>query len=223
MTQIDPDKRPTLPAPLKLALVTVAVLGVLAVLYGIGNALFHPGPKLQAASGPAGSSINTLDPAAAQQADLHTLPPPGPKGQGQTAPDQAFTGPDGKPVKLADFKGKVLVVNFWATWCAPCRKEMPSLAKLATAQAGQPVQVIALSVDSTAATDKAKAFIAQNAPLAFYQDAGSTLPFKFDPPIEGFPTTLIFDKTGHVRSIAKSDLDWGSEHVRKILAKLAAE
>lgn len=225
MTEIDPKggERPGLAPPLRLALITVAVLGLAAVLYGIGGALFHPGPKLQAASGPAGSSINTVDPATAQDASLHVLPPPGPAGQGETAPAEAFTGPKGEPVKLADFKGKVVVLNLWATWCSPCRKEMPSLARLATAVKGQPIQVVALSIDNGAATDKAKAFIAENAPLSFYQDVGSTLPFKFDPPVEGFPTTLVFDKTGRVRTIAKSDLDWGSDHVRKILDKLAAE
>lgn len=227
MTQIDPDggERPRLAAPLKFAIIAVAVLGLVAVLYGIGSTIFHPGPKLQAATGPAGSSITAVDPPLANkaEADLHVLPPPGPAGQGQLAPDQAFTDAAGKPVKLADFKGKVVVLNLWATWCAPCRKEMPSLAKLAAAVQGKPVQVVALSIDNAAATDKAKAFIAQNAPLAFYQDVGSALPFKFDPPVEGFPTTVVFDKTGRVRSIARSDLDWGSEPVKKIVTALAAE
>ena len=138
-------------------------------------------------------------------------------------PDQAFAGPDGKPVKLADFAGKVVILNFWATWCPPCRKEMPSLAKLATSLKGQPVQVIPLSIDKAEATDKAKAFIAQNAPLGFYQDAGMTYPFKFSPPVEGYPTTFLIDKTGRIRSIAPSDKEWDSPHIRKVIDKLVAE
>ena len=220
---VTPAAKPTLPAPLKLAVVTVAALGLLAVLYVIWGALFHP--AYQAGNGPAGSSMVAVDPAAAKAAadDKTSVPAPSLKGTGDMPPAGTFAGPDGKPVKLADFAGKVVILNFWATWCPPCRKEMPSLAKLAASLKGQPVQVIPLSIDKAEATDKAKAFIAQNAPLGFYQDAGMTYPFKFSPPVEGYPTTFLIDKTGRIRSIAPSDKEWDSPHIRKVIDKLVAE
>src|SRR3954470_17213999 len=65
--------------------------------------------------------------------------------KGEAAPAAVFTGPDGKPAKLDDFKGKPVLVNLWATWCAPCVKELPTLDKLA---AGGAIQVLAVSQDS---------------------------------------------------------------------------
>jgi thiol-disulfide isomerase/thioredoxin len=213
----------TLPRPLKLAVITASVLGAAAVLYGIGAAFFQPAANMQSASGPAGSAINQVDAAAKAAAALHTLSPPSLKGTGDMPPEDAFTGPDGKTVKLADFAGKVVVLNFWATWCPPCVKEMPTLAKLAGQVKDQPIAVVALSIDSEKSAEKAKAFIAEHAPLNFYRDASMTLPFKFSPPIEGYPTTVILDKTGRIRSIARGELDWTSPQVRKVLDKLAAE
>jgi peroxiredoxin len=66
---------------------------------------------------------------------------------------------NGKPVKLAGFKGKVLVLNFWATWCVPCRAEIPALVKLQAQYAGNGLQVIGVSVDDPA--EKMKPFIDQ--------------------------------------------------------------
>ena len=82
-----------------------------------------------------------------------------------TYPAASFVDGAGKPVTLSDFKGKAVVLNLWATWCAPCVKEMPTLAALQTAEAGKGVKVVALSADSPSATDKAKAFIASHPPL----------------------------------------------------------
>jgi thiol-disulfide isomerase/thioredoxin len=217
-----PGDATKLARPLRLAIAVLLGLGLAAVLYGIGSALFHPAGPV--ARGPAGVSggPGTATLAAADHT-LHRLSVPTPPDSSPKAPSAPFTGPDGKPVTLADFKGKVVVLNLWATWCPPCRKEMPSLAALATTLKGRPVEVVALSTDTAAATDKAKAFIAQNAPLAFYQDPTSSLPFKFDPPVEGFPTTFIVDKQGRVRSVARADLDWTAEGVRKVITKLEAE
>lgn len=220
-----PAAKPTLPPALKLAVITVAGLGLIAVLYVMWGALFHPaGPAYVAGKGEAGSSIVAVDATgAAPAADKTTVPAPSLKGTGDMPPDGTFAGPDGKPVKLADFAGRVVILNFWATWCPPCRKEMPSLARLAASLKGQPVRVIPLSIDKAEATEKAKAFITQNAPLAFYQDAAMTYPFKFSPPVEGYPTTFLIDKTGRIRSIAPSDKEWDSPKIRKVIDKLIAE
>ncbi len=60
----------------------------------------------------------------------------------------AFTGPDGKPTSLAAFAGKTVLVNFWATWCVPCRAEMPALDRLQAARGGSDFQVVAVNLDT---------------------------------------------------------------------------
>ena len=214
-----------MPRGLKLALQAAAALGAVAVLIAIGSALFHPGPQYVASKGPAGSSVSTAETAATAPAPGATaaLPEPSAKGVGEAAPANAFKDGAGKAVTLADFKGKVVVANLWATWCGPCRKEMPTLAALQALSAGKPVKVVAVSQDAAKNTDKAKAFIAEHKPLDFYQDAGTELPFALKPAVLGFPTTVVFDKTGRERLRVSGDLDWSSAKVRRTLDALAAE
>jgi thiol-disulfide isomerase/thioredoxin len=142
--------------------------------------------------------------------------PPG----GASYPDAAFVDGAGKPVKLSDFKGQAVVLNLWATWCAPCVKEMPTLAALQSAFAGKGVKVVALSADSASATDKAKAFIAAHAPLDFYQDAKFAVPSAITPHIDGFPTTLLYDRSGRLKGLVQGDADWDSPEAKAVVEKL---
>lgn len=222
----DTEPRAGMDLPLKLALRALAVLGVAAIVYVTLTSVFKPAPGVVAGSGPAGVSgalVMPGDAAAKAAAGVHEIPPLVGQGQGEPAPDAPFLDGAGKTVTLADFKGQVVVLNLWATWCAPCRKEMPTLAALQTAMAGKPVKVVAVSVDSASAGDKPKAFIAQNAPLTFYQDLSLKLPFAIKPPATAFPTTILYDKAGRERARVLSDVEWTSERVKRILTKLAAE
>lgn len=137
-------------------------------------------------------------------------------------PDASFVDGAGKPVKLTDFKGQAVVLNLWATWCAPCVKEMPTLAALQTAFAGKGVKVVALSADSAGQTDKAKAFIAAHAPLDFYQDAKFAVPSAITPHIEGFPTTLLYDRGGRLKGVLQGDADWSSPEAKAVVQALAS-
>ena len=143
--------------------------------------------------------------------------------QAKPSPPIVAQALDGSSVKLADLKGQVVVVNLWATWCAPCVKEMPTLAKLQAAYAGQPVKVLAISLDKGQPdVDKAKAFIADKRPLDFYH-GDYALAFAITPATEGLPTTLIFDRAGRERARLEGGADWSTDQAGKIVDALLAE
>ena len=141
----------------------------------------------------------------------------------QPATAMAFEGPDGRQTTLADFRGRVAVVNVWAIWCAPCKAEMPTLATLAEQVDPQQVAVVVVNVDGDPAqAEPARAFIAQNAPLAFYRDASFRLPFQL-PGGDAMPQTVILDRQGRVRASLKGAADWSSPQVRALIDALVAE
>ena len=114
-----------------------------------------------------------------------------------------FTLPDldDKPIKLADLKGKVVIVDFWGTWCPPCRAEIPSFVKLQTKYGEKGLQVIGLGYERGEKEDAAK--LVRNFMKA--QDMnytcilGDEATQKQVPEFEGYPTTLFIDRTGKVR------------------------
>jgi len=126
-------------------------------------------------------------------------------------------------VRIADLKGKVVVLNLWATWCAPCVTEMPTLAKLAARYQGKPVEVVALSIDSPGSQDKARAFIATHAPLAFYSDPKMKFPFALKPSAPGMPTTVIYGADGLERARLSGGADWSGPEAAAIIDRVLAE
>ncbi len=133
------------------------------------------------------------------------------------APNTPFLDAAGKPHTLAEFKGKAVIVNLWATWCAPCVQEMPTLAKLAQASAGQPLVVLPISLDSVEDIANAQGFIAKRAPLPFYSDAKYSLPFAFKPSVASLPTTLLIDPAGNVRARLSGGADWSGPDARRVI------
>ena len=203
----------------------LAAGGALAagLLYIIATQLIKPDAR--PGQGPAGSAVNT-GPATMSEAapgTLHVIPALGAPGSGGLAPDTRFVDGSGRPVTLAQFRGKVVLLNLWATWCTPCKVEMPALARLQAAYAGKDLQVVALSIDSPKAEDKARAFIAQNAPLTLFRDPGYAVPPSFSPPVMGVPATFFIDRTGHVRGRVDSDADWTGPKARAAVDQLLAE
>src|SRR3990167_7309737 len=75
---------------------------------------------------------------------------------GQPAPEGTFEDASGASVDLASFRGKTILVNYWATWCAPCEREMPALGALQAARGGDAFEVVAISIDSDEDVDYAK-------------------------------------------------------------------
>jgi thiol-disulfide isomerase/thioredoxin len=139
------------------------------------------------------------------------------------APDQPFQDADGATVRLADFHGQVLVVNLWATWCAPCLTEMPTLAGLARHYADTPgVRVVAISVDVPDARAKAETFLSDHPPLVFYAEPQFQLPFAFGAR-GGMPQTILIDRQGRVRAVLTGGADWNSREAVALIDALRAE
>ncbi|RZJ86786.1 MAG: TlpA family protein disulfide reductase, partial [Brevundimonas sp.] len=141
------------------------------------------------------------------------------------APDYGFKDRDGKPTSFAAFRGKVVVVNLWAMWCAPCRTEMPTLARLATAYAANPdLVVLPINVDATPdGLADAKSFIDVHEPLPLYSDMTFKLPFLFPGSAGAMPKTVILDKQGRIRASFTGEADWSSPEARALVDVLLAE
>jgi thiol-disulfide isomerase/thioredoxin len=198
----------------QVVVLIVAVVVLLGLIYG-AIVLFSKAKRDDA--GPQGG-IPVESTAAASGAPVGKIVmlAPGP------APSAPFDGPSGTPQTVADLKGKVVVLNLWATWCAPCVKEMPTLAALQTAYAGKDVVVAPLSFDAGADVAKAKAFIASHKPLGF-RHAEVSWAYGLNPPEANFPTTLIFDRQGRERAKVLGGLDWTGPEARTLIDSLLAE
>jgi len=186
-----------------------ALVGVAGVVYIIAQASSTPAPVVHtevkdgAASASTESFTEKFEPAETPGAP----------------PDHVIFDQAGKPMKIADLKGKVVVMNILATWCGPCKVEMPTLAKLQAAYAGKPVEVIAVSIDSLDDAAKARLFIAANDPLKFYHDREMKLAFKLSPPAPGMPTTVIYGKDGLEVGRLPGEADWSGAEARAVIDK----
>lgn len=141
----------------------------------------------------------------------------------QPVADIRFQDAEGRPVSLSNFRGKVVLLNVWATWCAPCRKEMPALDRLQQKLGGAEFQVIALSIDNSGPV----------AVRRFYDEIGiRTLAVYVDPSMEasgklrtvGIPTTLLLDREGRERWRKTGPAEWDSpEIIVSLRAKLRGD
>ncbi|WP_236643642.1 TlpA family protein disulfide reductase [Flavisphingopyxis soli] len=133
----------------------------------------------------------------------------------ETAPAALFTAPDGKPARLADFRGKPLVVNLWATWCAPCIKEMPTLDALAVRE-GEAATVLVVSQDLTG--EKAVApFFAQRKfkRLEPYLDTENALATALA--AQTLPVTVIYDARGIEVARVVGAMSWDGDRAAGLL------
>jgi thiol-disulfide isomerase/thioredoxin len=136
-------------------------------------------------------------------------------------PDAMFITPDGASHRLTDFKGRGMVVNMWATWCAPCVAEMPSLEALSKALAPQDIAVLPLSSDRGGA----------EAVRTWYQQHDITaLPILLDPKgalarafnARGIPTTVVISAEGLVVGRLEGAADWAAPAAQELVRRLAA-
>ena len=123
-------------------------------------------------------------------------------------PTVQFNDRDGKPAQLARFRGKVLIVNVWATWCLPCRVEMPTLAALQRRYAGSDLMVLPVSVDRPKDVPDAKNFIDVHDPLPLFNDPAFALPAALK--LRGMPSTIIYDRQGREVARLEGETDWNT-------------
>ncbi len=136
--------------------------------------------------------------------------------KGEAAPDIVFQGPDGAKLTLADFRGKPVLLNLWATWCAPCVKEMPTLDALAAAK-GDALQVVTISQDFEGKEKVAPYFAkAQFKALKPYLDteAGFSLGLGLN-----LPTTILFDSQGRELWRVAGEMDWSGAEAAQLISQ----
>jgi thiol-disulfide isomerase/thioredoxin len=139
----------------------------------------------------------------------------------QKPPAASFMDPSGAPVSLSKFTGKVVVINFWATWCAPCLKEMPSLNRLQEKYSGKGIEVVAIATDRNGA-QAPKAFLTRQElkHLKAYHDTKNEMISALR--IRGLPTTVILDQLGNEVARLEGPAEWDSPEMIQTLLSIRA-
>ena len=141
-----------------------------------------------------------------------------PLQEGRPAPDFTFPDLDARKVSLSDFRGKVVLVNIWATWCPPCRDEMPSMQKLYERFKGEHFEILAVSIDADG----------REAVAPFIKQMNLTFPVLLDPKekirslygITGVPESFIVDGEGILVNKVIGPMDWSSPQVLDFFQEL---
>ncbi len=138
------------------------------------------------------------------------------------APDFALKDLDGKTQRLSAYRGKVILVNFWATWCPPCRREMPSMERLYQKLKGEPFQILAVNQNED--FDLVFVFTGQLDPAPTFPlllDEKSTVPKQWG--VQGLPTSFIVDKQGRIAYRAVGGREFDHPNLEALLHKLIHE
>ena len=199
---------PRLWRPILVAALLGAAAG-LAAVYGIGGLQRNGTPKADAGCEGAVATAQRLRPLVQGEIAALTL-----SETPRRVPDLSFQDRDGKPVRLADFRGKTILLNLWATWCVPCRKEMPALDRLQGRANVKDFAVVAINIDIG---DPAK-------PQRFWSEVGiKNLGYYDDPTTNvfqelkrvgrgvGLPTSILVDRNGCELGYLAGPAEWSSE------------
>jgi peroxiredoxin len=130
---------------------------------------------------------------------------------GSPAPDFVLPGLDGRKVSLKDYRGKVIFLNIWATWCPTCREEIPSMEKLYQALKGEPFEILAVSVDKASAKAVASFMKARNLSFPALLDPEGQIARPYG--VTGVPESFIINKEGIIEKIVIGPIDWAAPTV----------
>ncbi|MCP8897363.1 TlpA family protein disulfide reductase [Shinella daejeonensis] len=138
----------------------------------------------------------------------------------RTLPGLVFDGPEGTPQTMASFAGKTVLLNLWATWCVPCREEMPALNALEKELGSDRFEVVAVNID-TGDDEKPKAFLDETGvhELAYYRDAsmGVFNTLKKEGLAFGLPVTLLMDDKGCLVAAMNGPAVWDSNDAKALI------
>jgi len=214
------DKGPKIPRSSKLQPVLLAaVLGAVAGLagvYGIGG--LKRNATMSIADPVCEDAVNAarrLDPLVHGEIAALTL-----AETPRRLPELDFNDGLGKPVRLTDFRGRIVLINLWATWCVPCRKEMPAIDNLARAMSGEDFVVVAINLDMKNSEKPRKFFSeigVQN--LAYYEDSSNKVfqELKRVGRAVGLPTSILVDRKGCEIGYLAGAADWSSDDAIKLV------
>jgi thiol-disulfide isomerase/thioredoxin len=137
--------------------------------------------------------------------------------EGGATPPLAVEDLNGKPHDLSEYKGKVVLVNFWATWCEPCRAEMPSIDRLRNALKGEPFEVLAVNMaEPLSRIEKFSATLPLGFALLRDRDGSVSKAWK----AKLLPASYLIGRDGRIHYVAYGELDWSSDAVRARVAEL---
>jgi len=201
-----------------IAAVLAAAAGVGGV-YGIGG--FMRNAQAQAQCAPAVDLARKISPLVKGEVAALTM---------ATAPlqipDLAFQDSEGKTRKLSEWKGRTVLVNLWATWCVPCRKEMPALDKLQQTLGDKDFEVVAINIDTRDA-DKPKAFLKEAGltKLAYFHDQKARVfqDLKSAGRALGMPTSVLVDGAGCEIGTIAGPAEWASDDAIKLIKAATAK
>jgi len=209
------NDKPNRRIPIVGGVLGLAALAAAAVLYEKA-----PAPGKTAGVCPAASAARSAALAPLAQGDVAALAV---SKTPRPASPIAFQGADGAKLTLADFRGRALILNLWATWCVPCRAEMPALDRLEAKAGDKDFQVVAVNVD-TARLDRPKAFldgIGVKALARYADPSGDSFEsLRVAGKALGLPTSLLIDKDGCELGVVAGPVNWDSADAAKVVAAL---
>jgi thiol-disulfide isomerase/thioredoxin len=200
------------------------VIGLIVVALVIAGAIYEIGPFKRnpdaAACRPAVSLAQRLAPLARGEVAAVQL-----ASEPRLLPALAFNDATGAPRTLTDWRGRTVLLNLWATWCVPCRKEMPALQALQQKIGGKNFEVVAVNID-TRDTDKPKAWLKEVGVngLAYYADPSAKVfqDLKLIGKAFGMPTSLIIDPSGCEIATLAGPAEWASDDALKLVSAAVA-
>jgi len=192
-----------------IALAAAAGIALLTIQDEFGFRLLSPRTEIEPAATPA-AAVST---AAANLLELSVLDQP------RELPEIRFNDAEGRDLTLADFRGKVVLLNIWATWCVPCRKEMPALGRLQAQLGGGDFLVIALSIDR-AGLSAVKPFFEELKlqKLGIYLDPSGTGSRALGAP--GVPATLLIDREGREVARKMGAAEWDGPEIVGLIRQI---
>lgn len=144
------------------------------------------------------------------------------KDQRKAVADVAFQDGEGKPLTISQWKGRVALINLWATWCAPCRKEMPDLAKLQKELGSKDFEVVAISIDKKG-VEASAAFLKETGAGNLKLYVEPTTKILNDLQALGLPATVLIDRQGREIGRLLGPADWASPEAQALVKAAVAE